>query len=230
MIKAVVFDLDDTLISEMQYIESGYKKIAIKIKNDYRLEISEYEIYSLMIYLFKIDSKNVFNRTLEILGIEYTLEYIKELVNCYRNHIPEICFFKEVIPCLNNLKQQKIKLGLITDGYKNAQKNKLKVLNAKKIFDKVILTDELGKEYWKPNPKAFKIIKDYFNIKFEEIIYVGDNPEKDFYIKRYCPINCVRIYRNESIYKGKKYRENIKENYRISNLNQIINIIKEINT
>ena len=35
MIKAVVFDLDDTLISEHQYIESGYQKVAEFLSDKY---------------------------------------------------------------------------------------------------------------------------------------------------------------------------------------------------
>ena len=57
MIKAVIFDLDDTLISEYDYIKSGYRVISKKIKEDYKLENSEEQIYNLMWELFENDSK-----------------------------------------------------------------------------------------------------------------------------------------------------------------------------
>ena len=222
MIKAVIFDLDDTLISEYDYIKSGYRVISKKIKEDYKLENSEEQIYSLMWELFENDSKKVFNRLLEKLKLNYNEEYIKELVKTYREHIPQIEFFEDVIHCIKQLRKQDIKLGIITDGYAVTQNNKLKVLNAYELFDKIIITDELGKEYWKPNPKSFEIMKDYFNVEYDEMMYVGDNPRKDFYIKKYHPIKIVRIYRENSVYNDEEYYEGIEEDYRIRNLEELL--------
>lgn len=221
MIKAVIFDLDDTLISEMDYVKSGYKVIAKKIKERYNLEIGEQEIYCSLMKLFDESSKNVFNRLLDEYKLSYNKDYIIELVNCYRNHIPDIKFFDDVIPCLKDLRKKNIKLGIISDGYKMTQRNKLKVLDAEKLFDKIILTDELGKDYWKPSPKAFEIMKNYLKISFDEMMYVGDNPTKDFYIKKYYPVNTVKIIRKNSVYKNAKYLENIREDKTINNLREL---------
>lgn len=230
MIKAIIFDLDDTLISEFDYVKSGYKVIAKKIKQDYNLEKSEDKIYNEMLELFKNNSNNVFNKVLDDFKLDYNKEYIIELVQAYREHIPKIRFFDDVLPCIKKLKKQGIKLGIITDGYAITQKNKLKVLNAKALFDKIIITDELGKEYWKPSPKSFEIMKNYFNLEYDEIVYVGDNPEKDFYIRKIYNITCIRIYRNKQIYRDKIYLNNIKENYKIYNLDQMFSRIKDIDS
>lgn len=221
MIKAVIFDLDDTLISEMDYVKSGYKVIAKKIKERYNLEIGEQEIYCSLMKLFDENSKNVFNRLLDEYKLSYNKDYIIELVNCYRNHIPDIKFFDDVIPCLKDLRKQNIKLGIISDGYKMTQRNKLKVLDVEKLFDKIILTDELGKDYWKPSTKAFEIIKEYFNIQYDEMMYIGDNPQKDFYIKKYYPIYTMRIHRKNEIYIKEEYLEGIKEDKLIYSLKEI---------
>ena len=50
MIKAVVFDLDDTLISEKKYIESGYQHISKLLSN--RFNKDEQELYQLLTRLF----------------------------------------------------------------------------------------------------------------------------------------------------------------------------------
>ena len=165
--------------------------------------------------LFENDSKNVFNRLLEKLKLNYNEEYIKELVKTYREHIPQIEFFEDVMPCIEELRQQGIKLGIITDGYAITQKNKLKVLNAYELFDKIIITDELGKEYWKPSPKAFEMMKEFFNIEYDEMMYVGDNPKKDFYIKMLYPVKTIRVVRNNGVYSEKSYFKGIKEDINI---------------
>lgn len=218
MIKAVVFDLDDTLILEYDYIKSGYHVISKKIKNNFNIKQNEKEIFELMLKLLRKNSKKVFNKVLEELNIDYEEKDIEELVNTYRNHYPHIKFCDDVLPCINKLKNKGIKLGIITDGYAITQKNKLNVLKAHKFFEKIIITDELGKEYWKPNPKSFEIMKNFFKIEFEEMMYIGDNPKKDFYIKKFFPIVTARIYRNNAIYLDSDYLEEIHEDYKINDL------------
>ncbi len=52
-------------------------------------------------------------------------------------------------------------------------------------MDKIIVTDDYGKEYWKPSIRPFQMMLEYFNIKPEEAVYIGgDNPNKDFYLVR----------------------------------------------
>lgn len=80
----------------------------------------------------------------------------------------------------------------------------------------------MGREYWKPHPKAFEILKEKFDVEFNEMAYVGDNPEKDFYISKIIPVKTVRIYREDGVYKNNYYLNNIKENYSIQNLHELI--------
>ncbi|WP_318753436.1 HAD-IA family hydrolase [Globicatella sp. PHS-GS-PNBC-21-1553] len=62
------------------------------------------------------------------------------------------------------------------------------MLNLEKYFDKIIVTDELGRAYWKPHPKSFEIMKAHFGVNYNEMVYVGDNPQKDFFIKKSIPL------------------------------------------
>ena len=220
MIKAVIFDLDDTLISEKEYIKSGYKEIAKYINKIYKIDNIN-NIYDKLIGLFNLDSKYVFNRILEYYNIEYNEDQIKKLIKIYRSHIPNIKFYGDVIPFLNKLKSKKIKLGIITDGYIETQRAKLNKLGAFDIFDYIIITEELGKEFWKPNPKAFEIMKEKLNVKFQEMMYIGDNPKKDFYISKIYPIKTIRILRSDAVYKDEPYLENIKEECRFKSFREI---------
>lgn len=223
MIKAVIFDLDDTLISEKIYIESGYHHISGILSDRYYED--EDKLYQLLIRLFNDSPQNVFNRVFDKLGISYKRNDIMELVEEYRNHLPNVEFFEDVLPCLLELKKNGIKIGIITDGYFNAQRQKLKAVKAIDFFDEIIVTDELGREYWKPHPMAFELMKEKLNVEFNEMIYVGDNPEKDFYINTIFPIDTVRIIRKNSIHEHKKYFNNTKEKYSISSFNSILDII-----
>lgn len=229
MIKVVLFDLDDTLISEDDYIKSGYACVAKVMKNKYRISQEKtteteqsVELLAKQLYeLYAADSKNVFNRMLDSLGIEYLREDIMELVEVYRNHIPAIEFFDDVMPLVEKLKKKGIKTGIISDGYLSTQRNKADVLQLENIFHKVILTEELGREFWKPHPRAFEIMKEHFQVEYHEMLYVGDNPKKDFYIKKYVPVKTIRIVREKSVYKQAEYLEDIKEDWKIDSLLEV---------
>lgn len=223
MIKSVIFDLDDTLISEKRYIESGYKHISKLLSK--KLQKDEQELYQILITVFNEDTKNVFNRMFDMIGVIYNQNDVLELVEAYRNHVPTIDFFEDVLPCLKSLKEKGLNLGIITDGYANAQQQKIDAIKASNYFDEIIITDKLGREFWKPHPRAFETMKEKLNTEFNEMIYIGDNPEKDFHISSIYPIQTVRIYR-DGVYSEKSYLNEVKEDYSIyslKELNQIIN-------
>ena len=225
MIKAVVFDLDDTLISEKEYIKSGYRHIAEVVSQ--RFNFNKDQVYIDLFQLFKKSPHNVFNRLYEKYHIEYSKEMIIDLVNEYRGHFPDVQYYDDVMQCLNELKVLGIKIGIITDGYAQAQRQKLKAVEADMYFDEIIVTDELGRDYWKPHPKAFEIIKERFGVSFDEMIYVGDNPGKDFYISTIYPIKTVRIFR-DGVHKDNFYLDGIREDFIIDELTKILEIIRRV--
>ena len=205
MVKLVIFDLDDTLIMEEEYVRSGYKAVSKFLKES-----------------FNQKEKNTFNKLLDVKKIKYNEDDILELVQVYRNHIPTISFCEDVMPTLTMLREKNINIGIVTDGYLATQKNKLMVLDAYKIFDYIILTEELGRDYWKPHPKSFEMMMEKFSVSPDEVIYVGDNPKKDFYVKESLNLKTVRIIRDGQIYKNEEYLNGVKENFIISNLKELI--------
>ncbi|MBR0575576.1 HAD-IA family hydrolase [Proteiniclasticum sp. BAD-10] len=219
MVKAVVFDLDDTLISEKEYIKSGYRHIAGIIED--RFAMDKKQVFDELMSLFKISPLNVFNRFFDMYQIEYSKEMILDLVKEYRGHFPDIQFYDDVLPCISELKRSGIKIGIITDGYAIAQRQKLKAIQADEYVDEIIVTDELGRDYWKPHPKAFELIRDKLEVNFDEMVYVGDNPEKDFHIKTIYHIKVIRIMRQDSVHSSKLYYQSIEEDLRIKSLEDI---------
>lgn len=223
MIKVVLFDLDDTLISEDEYIRSGYRHIANVLREVFQIRsenVAE-ELYK----LYEESAKNVFNRFFDIHDVHYGMDDIKYLVNEYRSHVPQISFYDDVKDTIQKLKNRGIRVGVITDGYLITQKNKAEAVQLRTIFEKVIFTDELGREYWKPNTKAFEMMRDYFCVDYCEVAYVGDNPQKDFYAKKMIPIKTIRIVRPMSVYYNSEYLENVKEDISIENLADVLNVI-----
>ncbi len=207
MIRVVLFDLDDTLISEYEYIQSGFTHIAAILEE--RLQDEKEAIYVKMLELFQADSGNLFNRIYEAYGIAYESSDIRYLVEQYRGHKPSIHFYEDVIPTIHQLREREIRFGIITDGYAVAQRLKLEAVGAENFFEHIIVTDELGREFWKPHTKSFELMQEYFGVDWNEMVYVGDNPKKDFHISSVYPMETVRIIRDKSVYSQDEYLDGI---------------------
>lgn len=217
--KVIVFDLDDTLILEKDYIKSGFKVIANVLEN--KLEKKSEEIFKNMMELFKIESDMLFNRLLDSYNVQYSKEEVLELVDIYRNHKPEIELLPDAREILEYLHSSGYRMGIITDGYAITQRRKLEALGIEKYFEHIIVTDELGREYWKPSEVPYKLIKEKMKVEYSEMVYIGDNPNKDFYISKILPIKTIRIIRERGIYHSQTYLENCKENIKIDDLREL---------
>ena len=106
----------------------------------------------------------------------------KEIVlNIYRNHIPNIHLYDGVIEILRKYRDEGKKIGLITDGRPEGQRNKIHALGLERLVDDIIITDELGgTQFRKPCDIAFRIMQNRWRLSASEVVCVGDNPAKDF--------------------------------------------------
>lgn len=171
-LKAVVFDLDDTLYSEKEYIRSGYQAVARRLPEIDDAEAKLWKAFE--------DNKAAFDEVLKDEGI-YTEELKNKCLGWYRCHQPDIHLYDGVKEMLLQLKSNGIKTGIITDGRPEGQRAKINVLGLEKLVDVIIITDELGGiQYRKPCEKVFLLMKEYLDVEFGEMCYVGDNRKKDF--------------------------------------------------
>lgn len=207
MYKVVLFDLDDTLYLERDYVYSGYKAIANFIGEKYNL-LSD-DLYFKMIELSKESYSNVFNRLFNFYDIKIDNNELKKIIGIYKNHFPNIKLCKDSEKAINILLEKGIRLGLITDGDSIQQRNKINALKIEKYFEKIIITDELApnREFWKPNKKAFEIMVDFFKEEPRNMLYIGDNLNKDPFGALEVGINFKQIKRKDSIsyYEKSKY-------------------------
>ena len=190
-VDVVLFDLDDTLYPEKDYVKSGFDAIGRAYPNVKGL--------SKKLYLAFLDNKSAIDYVLEQEGL------LKEKENClfiYRNHRPTIKLFPCVYEMLKRIGKQK-KLGLITDGRVSGQKSKIEVLGLDRIMDKIIITDELGGvEYRKPSTKSFFLMKEFFDSDYKKMCYVGDNFKKDSIAPKALGIRFIFFNFKDGIYKS----------------------------
>ena len=161
----VVFDLDDTLYNEIDFLISAYKEISSY------LDIDNCKIlYSKMLSLYK-NSVNVF----DFLVKNYDITKV-ELIKIYVNHIPDIKLNIGALNLLESIKIKGGKIAIITDGRSISQRNKIKALKIEHLIDFLSISEEI--KFDKPSFEPFLRIQSFFELK--KYYYFADNHKKDF--------------------------------------------------
>lgn len=175
--KAVIFDLDDTLYDEKDYVRSGFSAVAKELPMINQVESKLWSAFEQK--LPAIDA------VLKCEGV-WTEELSRQCLEIYRNHKPCISLREDARDLLQKLRQDSKYLGIITDGRPEGQRNKIKALEVEPLVDSIIITDELGgMNFRKPNKKSYEIMQQRCNVEFQRMTYVGDNLKKDFVSPRY---------------------------------------------
>ena len=171
-LKAIAFDLDDTLYSEKEYVKSGYSAVSQMLPQIKNAEAKLWQAFE--------KKKSAIDELLLSEGI-YTDELKQKCLEVYRYHQPTIHLYDGVAEMLMLLRKQGLLLGIITHGRPEGQWAKITALKLTEYVDQIIVTDELGGvKYRKPNKKAFMLLKELFDVQFSQMCYVGDNIKKDF--------------------------------------------------
>jgi putative hydrolase of the HAD superfamily len=225
---AIAFDLDDTLYPERDYVLSGFRAVAEWAEQT--LGIPTQEGFQVLADLFQVGVRgDTFNRWLK--SYERPEEpWLKEMIEVYREHDPDLHPYEDVIPGLLEL-QHDHALGVITEGVQKVQEKKLKALNLPFDFICVIITDISERDLWKPSRVPFERFQFESKIPAKHTWYVGDNPEKDFRGAKVMGISTVRLRRSDGLHRNKEPLE-LKDapDHEILTLSQLPQLIQGINT
>jgi putative hydrolase of the HAD superfamily len=177
-IKVIVFDLDDTLYDEITFVKSGFNEVANFFSLKYGVNKSLF--LNKMLEILEIQGRGqVFDETLKFFNI-FNKTNIKKSISIYRLHQPKISLKPEAKEVLDFFISKNIPLYLVTDGNKIVQKNKVASLEIKKYFQKIFITHRYGIKYSKPSPYCFTKISYLEGVDNKDIVYIGDNINKDF--------------------------------------------------
>ena len=168
-VKAIIFDLDDTLYDCSGTLVLKRKKLAAKIISK-TIKCSEAEALKLQLELEsrlgpKADTAHEIARL-------YNLpeEFCKEITNAINTlDVEDAILFPDTMDSINELRSIGYKLFLVTFGNREMQKKKIKILGLERAFDETIITeDPEGKE------KCFKEILTKYDFEPEQVLCVGD--------------------------------------------------------
>jgi len=201
--KAILFDLDFTIYDECNYL----KEVVVSSG----LFDNPEKILNHITYRFRIDSQNIIN---DILSLEGQLN--KE----NRNHVfrlmkeinIELLCYNGIIEMLSELRvKRNIKVGLVTNGVPEIQRNKLQCLGIGRHFDQVIISKEMGCE--KPDHLPFEQAIKQFKVDPKFALFVGDHPIND--IQPACDVGM------DTMWIDHLDNNNIGSNFRITDANNL---------
>jgi putative hydrolase of the HAD superfamily len=196
MASVIVFDLDDTLYLERDFVRSGFAAVDRWVSD--RFATSGF--FDRAWALFDVGRRgDIFDCTLSELTIRVSPELIRHLVDIYRGHAPSIRLASDAEELLAVLCLHR-RAALLTDGLGITQARKVEALGLVGRLRPIIYTDELGSGMWKPHPQGFLAIQNEFGLAAHEFVYVADNPSKDFVAPRRLGWKTIRVRRPEGEY------------------------------
>lgn len=216
----LVFDLDDTLYPERQFALSGFTAAG-------RWAETELGIAGLGADMTRLldggHLGGLFRMALAAKLPDHTPEHLAGLIDAYRDHEPALSLFDDAGWALSHYAPQ-VKLGLITDGTHHVQAKKVAALAIAPHFREIVYTHALGgREFAKPHPLSYDKVEQALAAPGDRLVYVGDNPSKDFVVPNARGWTSVMIERPEQrrIHEGAKVADGGAPRHTIASLTEL---------
>jgi len=179
ILRAVLFDLDDTLTDRSRSIE----RLAAKFLEQYGAVLRDCEIGEVIREIHAGDGSGYASR--EDLGahLQTALPWqkapsVSQLVDFWRENFPRCNVERAgVTATLYALQHRGLKLGVISNGFSRSQRTKLEVLGIASLFSVTLISEEVGIK--KPDQRIFQMALEELKVMASETIFIGDNLELD---------------------------------------------------
>lgn len=222
-IKAVIFDLDDTLYDCTGSLIDASKKRAAKAMVEAGLPCTEDEAYQMQKELADQYGPyhHVFNEIVQKFNADHTLVNIA--YKAYNSsEVSEIKLFHDVIPTLTELKEKDYKLFLLTVGVHERQEKKIQILGLRPYFDEIIISDQ---EIGLLMEDCIRDLITRHQLNPREIAMVGDKAREELRIAKSFDMTTIQVlhgrFKNEP-----SMNELDKPSYKVKRIFQIPTILE----
>ncbi len=180
MIKAIVFDLDNTLVDFMKMKRRAIEE-AIPAMIDSGLKITSEEANRIIDEIYKergIEYQQVFDVLLQRILNKVDHKILSAGIIAYRRaREASLIPYPHVYSTLNSLLKLGIKMGVLSDAPAKEAWLRIAFLNFQHTFDAVVTFDDTGER--KPLPGPFQKILEKLEVSPQEALMVGDWAERD---------------------------------------------------
>ena len=221
--KAIIFDLDDTLYDCTGSLLEASRKRAARAMVNAGLPSTEEEVYLLQKELSEKHGPYypVFNEISNKFNMGH--ELVRTALKAYNsNEVTDIQLFPDVVPTLKKLAQEKYKLFLLTTGIYERQYKKIELLNLKPYFDEIIINDQ---EVGLLMEDSFEAIVRKYSLSPQNVVVVGDRVRGELRIAKSKGMVTVQMlhgrFKNETAYDSSN-----KPDYKIKRFFQLPTLLK----
>ena len=176
----VVFDLDDTLYKEIDFVRSGYSAVLLEagVTDSGALEqMMRWQRAGEPALDRLLDSLARDPGSLGLLSPPDRQPQPDVLLDRYRHHDPVISLEAGALELLHDIRAASGELAIITDGRSRTQRAKVAALGLRELVEVVVVSEEIGST--KPSAANFLRVVEAFPDR-TAFTYVADNPAKDF--------------------------------------------------
>ena len=229
MIKAVFFDLDDTIADTTRLAEMA-RRNAIENMIRHGMPVDFDTAYNELLELINEYGSNFprhFDYLLRRLDLKYNPKWVAAGVIAYHN--TKFAYLREVRHArktLLKLREMGLRLGIITDGDPIKQWEKILRLDLDDFFEHVVISDFEGVK--KPHPKIFQKALRIFGVKAEEAVMVGDRLYSDIYGAKRVGMHTVWFRYGKYANRENEYKEYA--DYEITDLLDVLQVIEVLNS
>lgn len=217
----LIFDLDDTLYDERSYVESGLSAVAAFGYAEFGW--NRKQSFQQMLHTLDTQGRGaIFDSWLLAHGIS-SAALVKKCVAVYRHHTPKLKLDVEVRQLLVSLQQYP--LYVVTDGHKVVQAKKAAELGLQKYFKHIYITHRYGVAHAKPSTYCFELIRKREGCSWKELVYVGDNPAKDFVNLNKHWVHTVRVL--TGVHRNVVAKQGYEAKHRIKSLRQLPGLLQK---
>ncbi len=218
----LIFDLDDTLYDERNYVESGLRAVASLGRVQFGWDSEE--SFRFMVDVLDREGRGaIFDRWLAAHD-RHSKKLVQVCVRHYRHHTPRLLLNDHAKALLPKLTGHP--LYLVTDGHKIVQQRKMEALGIAPLFRRTFITHHHGIKYAKPSTHCFERILEIERCQWPDIAYIGDNPAKDFVNLNRKGANTVRVL--TGIHKAVKAAPGYEAQHRIPHLGYFLDLLPKL--
>lgn len=186
----IVFDLDDTLYDEIDFVRSGFRAVAERVDPMRATQLARF-----MSATFDAEgSGKVFDATIARFDLAWS---VTDLVAHYRAHLPDIAIPDTRAAVLSRLRSR-FAFGMVSDGPRVTQRNKFERLGLGELIARPVFTSEIGAP--KPSRTPFGAVMVQHPTE-RDFVYIADNPRKDFIAPRALGWKTIRFRNPRGIYR-----------------------------